>query len=322
MEKKQSSKQKLIYNIDVLQKLGTSYSIHGWTIGDSAVKIKVFDKSHQIIDAQINRIARRDVNQVYGLEEDEQSGFLIFIDEKKCHTDELLVAFKSQNGQKVYHVKLSKFKDGEAITGNIRNLISTDNIMKTVHYLKTYGIKSTTDKIKRRFFGKKQYDVWAKKQIVSKNILEEQRKVRFDIQPKISIVIPLYNTPEQYLEEVIESVIGQSYGHWQLCLADASTKTDVEKYIQKHYAKENRIVYQKLERNAGISENTNAALKLADGDFIMFSDHDDIIAENALYEIVRKINEYPDAELIYTDEDKVTMDGKNILNLILNRILI
>ena len=88
--------KELVYNVDVLQKLGTSYSIHGWVICHDDVKINVFDADRRPLDAQINRIARRDVNQVYGLNEAYESGFLIFIEEKKCTTDKLFVHFESK----------------------------------------------------------------------------------------------------------------------------------------------------------------------------------------------------------------------------------
>jgi len=123
-------------------------------------------------------------------------------------------------------------------------------------------------------------------------------------------VIPLYNTPIPYLKKIIDSVVEQTYDNWQLCLADGSTTTEVGNFIKNRYGREQRIVYRKLEKNGGISANTNEALRSANGDFILLADHDDIIVPQALYEIVKVLNEHPDTEIVYTDEDKISMDGK------------
>ena len=101
--------------------------------------------------------------------------------------------------------------------------------------------------------------------------LEKQRGQSFAYDPLISIVIPLYNTPQQYLKELLDSVQAQTYGKFQLCLADGSDNGDVEAYIREHYGNEKRFVYHRLEENDGISRNTNEAIKIAEGDFIMFS---------------------------------------------------
>ena len=301
----------LEYRIDVLQKLTSGYAIHGWAVSEHPVKIKVFDRDHHEVEAKINRVTRYDVNQAYGLSDDEQTGFLIFIDVKNCHTNEFIVCFKSQDHRKVFHAKLREFKDNDAIFAGKKDVLTKDNAVKVMHYLKSYGIKPTAAKVKQHILGKQQYNAWAKGQIASKQLLEAQKQHVFAYQPKISIVIPLYNTPKQYLKEIIDSVVGQSYQNWQLCLADASTQPEVGEYVQKYYGKEHRIVYRKLKTNGGISDNTNEAIAFADGDFVMFSDHDDIIEKNALFEIVNTINAHPDADMIYTDEDKITMDGKN-----------
>ncbi len=108
----------------------------------------------------------------------------------------------------------------------------------------------------------------------------------------------------------------------ELCLADGSTDRSVGEIIRTQYGQESRVKYQKLEKNLGISENTNAALAMAAGEYIMLADHDDIVAPDALYEIVKVLNDDPKTDIIYTDEDKVSMDGKNITVRILNLILI
>ncbi|MGI5887865.1 MAG: glycosyltransferase family 2 protein [Oscillospiraceae bacterium] len=175
---------------------------------------------------------------------------------------------------------------------------------KTVRMLKNEGIGKTA---------------FAAKYVISRNL--RMRKIRrsfrltkkeralqegtkFPYMPLISIAVPLYNTPEKYLRELIESVMAQSYKNWELCLADGSTSPGydlagtVKGYIE---ASGGRIKYRKLDKNGGISENTNRAIEISTGDYIALADHDDIIAEGALFEAAKEINR-SGAEFLYTDE--------------------
>lgn len=120
---------------------------------------------------------------------------------------------------------------------------------------------------------------------------EEWRRQREDSKqwerrPLVSICVPLYQTPEKYLREMIESVQNQTYTNWQLCLADGTGDGSVEQVIRKNYSNEPRIRYEHLKENLGIAENTNAAFALADGEWIGLLDHDDILAPDALYEVL------------------------------------
>ncbi|MCQ2081089.1 MAG: glycosyltransferase family 2 protein [Lachnospiraceae bacterium] len=141
---------------------------------------------------------------------------------------------------------------------------------------------------------------------------EEQRKLEsetvFPYMAKISILVPLYNTPEQFLKEMIDSVVNQTYSNWELCLADGSDQehsyvaTIVKEYQNRLNTKNNTcIVYEKLAKNEGISGNTNQCLKLATGDYIGLFDHDDILHPSVLFEYVKAINE-KNADYIYCDE--------------------
>lgn len=146
------------------------------------------------------------------------------------------------------------------------------------------------------------YHKWIKQNEPSKQKLEKQKKEKFKINPKISIVVPLYNTPKKFFDELVESLKGQTYSNWELCLADGSP-TPIE-YI-KDYLKDGRIKYKIIGENKGISGNTNEAITLVTGDYIGLLDHDDLLPKFSLYEVVKKINENPDVEFIYTDEDKL-----------------
>ena len=132
---------------------------------------------------------------------------------------------------------------------------------------------------------------------------KQERETIFDRMVKISILVPLYNTPLNFLEEMIGSVTRQTYQNWELCLADGSDEAhkEVGEYCQKLAVEDSRIKYQKLEKNDGISGNTNECLKLATGEYIGLFDHDDILHPSVLYEYVKVINEQ-DADYIYCDE--------------------
>lgn len=131
----------------------------------------------------------------------------------------------------------------------------------------------------------------------------KQENEKFTKEIKFSILAPLFNTPEKYLRDMIESVLNQTYGNFELCLADGSDAEHsyVEDICKKYIARDSRIKYKKLEKNLGISENTNVCIDMAEGNYIALFDHDDILMPTALYENMKVICEQ-DAEFIYTDE--------------------
>ena len=142
---------------------------------------------------------------------------------------------------------------------------------------------------------------------VKYNISKKQRKsessVVFERNVKISVLVPLYNTPQKYLKQMIDSVINQTYSNWELCLADGSTDefASVGAVCQEYAESDKRIKYVKLQKNLGISENTNACIDIATGDYIGLFDHDDLLHPSVLFEVAKAINEQ-NADFIYTDE--------------------
>ena len=130
---------------------------------------------------------------------------------------------------------------------------------------------------------------------------------------KVSVVVPLYNTPEKFLREMIQSLQKQNYQNWELCLADGSDEnhSEIGKVCNKFTAVDSRIKYSKLERNNGISENTNRAIEMATGEYIGFLDHDDILMPDAIYENVNAILN-TDADVLYSDEDHLSLSGKHM----------
>lgn len=137
---------------------------------------------------------------------------------------------------------------------------------------------------------------------------ERQEKILFMKDVTFSIVVPAYETPALYLKQMIESVLGQTFCRVELCIADGSRSDAVEKTVSVYTSTDSRIKYQRLEENKGISENTNAALAMATGDYIGLLDHDDLLERHALFEMRMAIAKNPEADVLYSDEDKVSFD--------------
>lgn len=179
-------------------------------------------------------------------------------------------------------------------------------------YLLENGFKKSFYKVvvpDSREYQEQRYKQWIEKNTLTVQQLNEQKNKKFDYFPKISIITPLYNTPKHFFMEYIESIKNQTYSNWEICFVDASSKT--LDYIKDVIEKDERIKYKKLEKNNGISENSNEAIKMANGEFVALIDHDDIIAPNALYEIVEHLNKRPETDFIYTDEDKFENNIEN-----------
>ena len=186
-------------------------------------------------------------------------------------------------------------------------------IMKSIVKI---GIKGTIKKflrrkqqLKEKLKKEEQYKIWIKNNEPSYDELEKQRKTKFEIEPKISIIVPMYNTPYNFFKELIECLINQTYSNWELCLADGSEKENQN--LQEFIQSDGRIKYKYLNENKGIAGNTNESIKMATGQYIALFDHDDLLPKYSLFEIVKAINEKPKVEFIYTDEDKISMiDGQ------------
>lgn len=182
---------------------------------------------------------------------------------------------------------------------------------RAIKYLKKNGIKSFYPRFRRYFGEKSALKYYYGNVAISEDEAVKQRQTSFGYDPKVSIIIPLYNTPVKFFNELIKSIENQTYSNWELCLADGTAKeTEITRICNRLMEKDKRIKYKLLEENEGISGNTNRALKMATGEFIMLADHDDLLEWDALYECVKALNENPEIDSIYSDEDKIDMEGK------------
>lgn len=190
------------------------------------------------------------------------------------------------------------------------------NLKKSFCYFKDYGLMGLWVKLTQKLIGDKYvsykiYHMWIKKNEPGLSELNKQKIRSFEYCPKISIIVPVYNTPLRMLTAMIKSVVSQTYSNWELCIADASKNCScASEIINRFVLKDKRIKVKYLPQNKGIAGNSNEAISLATGDFIALLDHDDIIAPFALFEVVKAINENPQVDLMYSDEDKITENSK------------
>ena len=195
--------------------------------------------------------------------------------------------------------------------GQIFKRLTPYNIKKGVRYLKHYGVKGFYARLLERFEEREvEYQEWYEKHKPSEEELARQRKKKWKDPVVISVLVPAYRTPEVFLKQMMESVLLQTYPYLELCIADGSgTDDSVENVVKEYQKKDPRIRYRRLEKNEGIAGNTNAAIEMASGEYLALFDHDDLLSPNALFEVASAI-EKEKADVVYTDEDKVTSDLK------------
>ena len=181
-------------------------------------------------------------------------------------------------------------------------------LRRGVFYLMTYGFRRTLSKTKE----------WRAKRVAYRHYQEFVRSlppVSLDAisnKPLISVVVPVYNPPHRFLRECLESVVRQVYPEWEICIADDASSDplviEILREYKARYPERVKILFR--EKNGHISEATNSALSLAEGDFVAFLDHDDVLTPDALLAVAALINRRPDADMIYSDEDKIDKHGK------------
>ncbi len=206
---------------------------------------------------------------------------------------------------------------------NVKSRFNKQNIERGINYLKRNGVREAFYKASERLFRDEEeadYTAWLGIHLPDQDELLLQREHHFTHEYKISILVPTYETNPVFLREMIESVYAQSYKKWELCIADGSQSDCVKNCVMDmvgRYADTvcgQRIKYQKLDKNYGISINTNKALEMATGEYIGLLDHDDLLTSNALFEVMQALQEGAKTVgnvstntvcALYSDEDKI-----------------
>jgi len=158
------------------------------------------------------------------------------------------------------------------------------------------------------------YSAWISAHEPDSVALEDQRRASKDIagRVKISLLTPIHNTPANFLDEMFASVAAQTYDNWEMCVVDGgSDRAETIETLRRWELREPRIRVQRLAENLGIAENTNRALQAATGELVACVDHDDLLAPFALYEMACAASEFPDADIFYSDEDRISVEGKH-----------
>lgn len=286
--------------------------VTGWaylTQYGSEVDFAVKDSKGKRISATLKRIHRSDLGDIPELEGKEiDCGFeLEYAPRDKTEIIEL----KSGDGQ-VLRIDISKYllRNKRAyrrlVMKQVISHASVGNGVKVVKYIFKNGPKGLKEKILSSFAD--HYNDWFARHKATEEELEEQRDYSFEYTPKISIIVPTYHTPVKLLTEMVDSVRRQTYDNWELCIADGSEgDEELQNTLDDYRVKDQRIIVKYLDKNYGIAGNTNGALALATGVYIGLLDHDDLLAPNALFEVVKELQDQS-VDIVYTDEDKVTDD--------------
>ncbi len=279
--------------------------LRGWAVDAEPVDIRVFDQDKKPIPCTVQRNNRADVLEMFKeYPVPGKCGFFIELEELKGNL--IYLVFRSKRGKAVYPVGLKPVM--------ILQRKANKYCRKAVRYYQSHSLGALFVKAAGKLVqvSKKTivYQKWLQKHLPGPRELERQRKEVFSNSPLISIVVPLYRTPPAYLEAMIESVRAQTYGKWELCLSDGSGADTLLRDILKEWeSRDSRIRAVYHEKPLKIAENTNEAIRISRGDFVAFMDHDDQLTPNALYECVKAIDQDGEIQMLYSDEDKMSMDG-------------
>ena len=279
--------------------------IRGWVVADSPVRIQIFDENKQKLSAEILRTERVDVEQLYEeMDFQDKTGF--FVELTNLTGKLLYMVFYAGDTKSVHIVHL---QPAVVFRRKIEKYAK-----KGIRYWRSQGgaalAGKIVSKVKTASTREIPYQKWIVRHLPSARELEKQRHEKFEYQPKISIVVPLYKTPEKYLHQLVESVKAQTYPNWELCLSDGSGENSpLRKTLEALVKSDERIRVISNKEALRIAENTNAGMEAATGDYIAFADHDDELTPHALFQCVKAVNENREIKLLYSDEDKMSMDG-------------
>lgn len=304
LEKKQGKPQYYIESIEIEGKAGIC-RVRGWATFSQPLDIRLERKDRTRIPCEIQRMKRVDVqNQFQEIEIEEKCGF--FFELHYQDLKEFYLIFEAEGGRTLRLIHLQPMMVLAEKAGTYYK--------KGTRFLKLHGVTAFTDKVVKKLTKERKenivYSKWLPAHLPTKKELEYQKTVDFEWKPLFSVVVPLYKTPEKYLLRLIESMKEQTYSHWELCLSDGSgANSPIRELLENAVKEDGRIKVISHEEPLQISENTNAAIEAAAGEFIVFADHDDELLPHALYECAKALNENRETEVLYSDEDKMSMDG-------------
>ncbi|WP_421503427.1 glycosyltransferase family 2 protein [Enterococcus faecalis] len=302
---------KVIFDSIYRDKTTNNLTITGWALDTITKESPTFtiNNENQVSAYNIQRVLREDVNQIYQTEPAIEAGFVVTLEGIK---QKKVLPFHFQSSAHVVTVDFPLNKKYPVIPGTEDKVTRLwIKAKKGFKYMAKNGISHTIQRAKiEKLRNQASYPNWLARNEVLDIEAMTQEIATFHYQPKISIAMPVYNVEEKWLRLCIDSILNQVYTNWELCMADdASTDPNVKKILTEYQQLDERIRVVFREQNGHISEATNSALVIATGEFVALLDNDDELAINAFYEVVKVLNENPELDLIYSDEDKIDMDG-------------
>ncbi|EGO8564239.1 glycosyltransferase family 2 protein [Enterococcus faecalis] len=302
---------KVIFDSIYRDKITNNLTITGWALDTITKESPTFtiNNENQVSAYNIQRVLREDVNQIYQTEPAIEAGFVVTLEGIK---QKKVLPFHFQSSAHVVTVDFPLNKKYPVIPGTEDKVTRLwIKAKKGFKYMAKNGISHTIQRAKiEKLRNQASYPNWLARNEVLDIEAMTQEIATFHYQPKISIAMPVYNVEEKWLRLCIDSILNQVYTNWELCMADdASTDPNVKKILTEYQQLDERIRVVFREQNGHISEATNSALAIATGEFVALLDNDDELAINAFYEVVKVLNENPELDLIYSDEDKIDMDG-------------
>lgn len=302
---------KVIFDSIYRDKTTNNLTITGWALDTITKESPTFtiNNENQVSAYNIQRVLREDVNQIYQTEPAIEAGFVVTLEGIK---QKKVLPFHFQSSAHVITVDFPLNKKYPVIPGTEDKVTRLwIKAKKGFKYMAKNGISHTIQRAKiEKLRNQASYPNWLARNEVLDIEAMTQEIATFHYQPKISIAMPVYNVEEKWLRLCTDSILNQVYTNWELCMADdASTDPNVKKILTEYQQLDERIRVVFREQNGHISEATNSALAIATGEFVALLDNDDELAINAFYEVVKVLNENPELDLIYSDEDKIDMDG-------------
>lgn len=302
---------KVIFDSIYRDKTTNNLTITGWALDTITKESPTFtiNNENQVSAYNIQRVLREDVNQIYQTEPAIEAGFVVTLEGIK---QKKVLPFHFQSSAHIVTVDFPLNKKYPVIPGTEDKVTRLwIKAKKGFKYMAKNGISHTIQRAKiEKLRNQASYPNWLARNEVLDIEAMTQEIATFHYQPKISIAMPVYNVEEKWFRLCIDSILNQVYTNWELCMADdASTDLNVKKILTEYQQLDERIRVVFREQNGHISEATNSALAIATGEFVALLDNDDELAINAFYEVVKVLNENPELDLIYSDEDKIDMDG-------------
>ena len=305
--RRQGMPQYFIESSEVDRKLGIC-RVRGWAAYTEPLKVYLENSRGNRIPCEIQHLKRVDEqNQNPEAEVEVKCGF--FFELHYQQLKEFYIVFEAGSVRVRRQIQLQP--------GQLAAEKMNEYCIKGSRYLKLHGPVALAEKVVGKVKNKNKaaviYQKWLPKHLPSKAELERQRQEHFSWEPTFSVVVPLYKTPEKYLQQLVDSIEAQTYGNWELCLSDGSgADSPLTDYLNRLEKSDDRIRVIRNDQALQIAENTNAAMNAATGDYIVFADHDDELTPDALFRCVKALNEDPELKVLYSDEDKMSMDGHKI----------